>query len=175
MGIYMGTHTSDRAHDTRAVVDAVRRIVRDLHESSRAAEKQVGLSGAQLFVLQKLAESPGVSLNDLAARTHTHQSSVSTVVARLVQHGLVLRAPAADDARRLELRLSAEGRRLVTRAPDAAPARLIHAIERLPAARRRTLARSLLALTSEMDLAGRAPVMFFDDTARGARRRGTHA
>jgi MarR family transcriptional regulator, lower aerobic nicotinate degradation pathway regulator len=168
----MGAHTS--GFETRAVLDSVRRIVRDLHESSRAAEKQVGLSGAQLFVLQKLAEFPGASLNDLAARTHTHQSSVSTVVARLVHRGLVLRAPAADDARRLELRLSADGRRLVSRAPDAAQARLIHAIERLPAARRRTLARSLLALTGEMDLAGGKPVMFFDEGARGTRRRGAH-
>jgi DNA-binding MarR family transcriptional regulator len=169
----MGAHTSRRPHETRSVLDAVRRIVRELHESSRAAEKQVGLSGAQLFVLQTLAEHPGASLNDLAARTHTHQSSVSTVVAKLVQRGLVLRAPSAADARRLELRLSAEGRRLVTRAPDAAQTRLIHAIERLPASRRRTLARSMAALTAEMDLAGAAPVMFFDET-RGARRRGGH-
>jgi DNA-binding MarR family transcriptional regulator len=171
----MGSHTTGRAHDTRAVLDSVRRIVRTLHESSRAAEKLVGLSGAQLFVLQKLGESPGMSLNDLAATTHTHQSSVSTVVSRLVDRGLVLRASSADDARRLELRLSAEGRRLASRAPDAAQARLIHAIERLPAGRRRSLARSLLALTNSMDLAGGEPVMFFDDNARGSRRRGTHA
>ncbi|HJY34709.1 MAG TPA: hypothetical protein VJ260_07640, partial [Vicinamibacterales bacterium] len=66
----MGAHTSGRPHETRGILDAVRRIVRELHESSRAAEKQVGLSGAQLFVLQTLAEHPGASLNDLAARTH---------------------------------------------------------------------------------------------------------
>ena len=109
----MGAHTIARASDTRAVLDSVRRIVRALHESSRAAEKQVGVTGAQLFVLQKLAEAPGLSLNEIAARTHTHQSSVSTVVSRLVARGLVLRAPAAADARRLELRLSAEGRRVI--------------------------------------------------------------
>ena len=171
----MGTHTSGRALETRAVLDAVRRIVRALHESSRAAEKEVGVTGAQLFVLQKLAETPGLSLNNLAARTHTHQSSVSTVVSRLVERGLVLRSPAPDDARRLELRLSAEGRRLIGRAPDAAQNRLIQTVEQLPAAQRRTLARALLNLTSAMDLAGREPVMFFDDGGRRARRRGRHA
>ena len=157
----MGAHTSPRAADTRAVLDAIRRIVRTLHESSRAAEKQLGLTGAQLFVMQRLSEAPGASLNDLAAATHTHQSSVSTVVARLVQRGLVLRAPAASDRRRLELRLSADGRRLVTRAPDAAQARLIRAIEQLPPARRRALTQSLVTLTRAMDLAGHEPVMFF--------------
>src|SRR5437762_1170436 len=139
LGNYMGTHTISRAADTREILDAVRRIVRALHESSRAAEKILGLSGAQLFVLQKLADSPGLSLNALAAETHTHQSSVSTVVSRLVDRGLVLRAAAADDARRLELRVSAEGRRLVSRTPHAARSRLIDALERLPASTRRAL------------------------------------
>jgi DNA-binding MarR family transcriptional regulator len=162
----MGAHLIDRAAATRDVLDAVRRIVRTLHESSRAAEKTVGLSAAQLFVLQTLADLPGASLNALAARTHTHQSSVSTVVSRLVDRGLVLRAPSAADARRLELRLSAEGRRLVGRAPDAAQTRLIRAVEQLPPARRGALARSLLDLTRSMDLADRRAVMFFDDAAR---------
>jgi DNA-binding MarR family transcriptional regulator len=170
MEICMGAHMISRAGETRDILDAVRRIVRALHESSRAAEKTMGLSGAQLFVLQKLAEAPGLSLNALAAETHTHQSSVSTVVSRLVERGLVLRTAAPDDARRLELRVSAEGRRLVARAPDAAQARLIHAIGQLPTGRRRTLSRSLGALTTAMDLTGRAPVMFFDNPERKGRR-----
>src|SRR3954471_11585894 len=165
----MGTHTIAREDETRAILDAVRRIVRSLHESSRAAEKTLGLSGAQLFVLQRLADAPGLSLNALAEQTHTHQSSVSTVVSRLVERGLVLRAPAPEDARRLELRVSAEGRRLAARAPDAAQTRLIHAIEQLPASRRRTLARALLALTTTMDLRGGTPAMFFDNPERKGR------
>jgi len=94
---YMGAHTTSRVRETRAILDAVRRIVRALHESSRAAEKTLGVTGAQLFVLQTLADVPGLSLNALAEQTHTHQSSVSTVVSRLAERGLVLRAAAADD------------------------------------------------------------------------------
>jgi DNA-binding MarR family transcriptional regulator len=166
----MGAHTISKGDGTRDILDAVRRIVRTLHESSRASEKAFGLSGAQLFVLQKLAESPGLSLNALAAETHTHQSSVSTVVSRLVERGLVLRAASPEDGRRLELRVSAEGRRLVSRAPDAAQARLIQAIEQLPAGRRQTLARLLGELTEAMDLGDRTPVMFFDTSDRKGRR-----
>jgi MarR family transcriptional regulator, lower aerobic nicotinate degradation pathway regulator len=166
MGAHLTSRATDRAAVTRGVLDAVRRIVRTLHESSRASEKAVGLSGAQLFVLQTLADLPGASLNALAARTHTHQSSVSTVVSRLVDRGLVLRSPSAADRRRLELRLSADGRRLIGRAPDTVQARLIRAVEQLPPARRRALARSLLELTRAMDLADRRAVMFFDEAAR---------
>src|SRR5262245_64858968 len=93
----MGSHISrdpappDEPSDThsREVLDSLRRIVQTLRESSRRAEQRLGISGAQLFVLEQLASGPSHSLNDLAARTFTHQSSVSTVVARLVEEGLV--------------------------------------------------------------------------------------
>ena len=80
----MGAHIS-RAGEVQAVLDGVRRIVHALRASSRRAEQDYGLSGAQLFVLQRLADAPALSVNELAARTHTHQSSVSTVVAKLVE------------------------------------------------------------------------------------------
>jgi DNA-binding MarR family transcriptional regulator len=166
----MGPHTSDRSPDTRVVLDAVRRIVQALHESSRWAEKHLGLTGAQLFVLQKLADSPCWSLNELATRTHTHQSSVSAVVARLVERGLVVRGSGERDARRVELRLSPEGRKLIRRAPNLPQQRLIQGIERLAASRRRALAASLNALTSAMAVNDQHAVMFFDE-ARWRRRR----
>jgi hypothetical protein len=83
----MGSNTI-REDDTQKALDALRRIVQVLRESSRWAERHVGLSGAQLFVLQTLGEAPAASVNDLAGRTHTHQSTVSMVVARLVERGL---------------------------------------------------------------------------------------
>jgi DNA-binding MarR family transcriptional regulator len=172
----MGPHTSDgAAPDTRLILDAVRRIVHALHESSRWAETKLGLTGAQLFVLQHLADAPGLSLTELAARTHTHQSSVSTVVARLVTRGFVARGSAPGDARRVELRLTAAGRKLVRRAPNLPQQRLIHALERLTAARRRELADSLAALTAAMALDDDDPVMFFDQAKRRHRRASPHA
>jgi DNA-binding MarR family transcriptional regulator len=169
----MGSHISEKWPDTRVVLDAVRRIVQALHESSRWAEKHLGLTGAQLFVLQKLADSPCWSLNERAARTHTHQSSVSTVVARLVERGLVVRVAGESDARRIELRLSPPGRKLIRRAPNLPQQRLIRGIERLPASRRRALAASLDALTSAMAVNTQDAVMFFDEAKRrrGGRQR----
>src|SRR5450759_1027321 len=104
---------------TREVLDAIRRIVQALRESSRLAESRVGLSGAQLFVLRTVAESPGLSLNELAERTRTHQSSVSAVATRLAREGLVQKRTADADARRVEIRLSPGGRRRLDRAPQA--------------------------------------------------------
>jgi DNA-binding MarR family transcriptional regulator len=166
----MGAHTNRRL-ETRQVLDSLRRIVQALRESSRHAERSVGVTGAQLFVLEKLAESPAQSLNELADRTHTHQSSVSTVVARLIEHGYVVRAWAADDGRRMELTLADRGRQLLAGAPTAAQDRLIRSIQRLPAQTRRQLASILSEVVDGMGRGRGAPRMFFDDEPRKVRRR----
>ena len=161
----MGSNIS-RQRDTQAVLDGVRRIVQALHESSRHAERTVGLSGAQLFVVQKLAEAGPLSMNGLAARTHTHQSSASTVAARLVDAGYVRRARSGDDGRSVELTLTPKGRRLAGRSPGLAQDRLVRGIEQLPAARRRSLALALNDLSRAMDAAADAPTMFFEDSRK---------
>jgi len=170
----MGTNTSEQG-DVRAVLDGVRRIVQSLRESSRWAEKYVGMTGAQLFVLQQLEEAPAQSLNDLAARTHTHQSSVSTIVARLVDQGLVTRTRSPRDGRTIELDLSSRGRKLAARAPNAAQQRLIQGIRELSPARRRGLAASLAAVARAMDSAAGEPSMFFEEHASQRRRSPKHA
>lgn len=154
--------------DVRAILDGIRHVVRVLRVSARAAEHRVGVSGAQLYVLHQLAERPATSLNALAARTHTHQSSVSVVVARLVRRGLVERRVSAADGRRIELALTAAGRRLVRRAPAAAQERLVVALRRLPAADRARLAVGLSRLVRSLGVAGRTPGMFFEEGPDGS-------
>jgi DNA-binding MarR family transcriptional regulator len=155
----------------RGVVDALRRVVRDLRLSARDAERAAGISGAQLFVLQALADSSASSLNDLADRTLTDQSSVSVVVKRLVDRKLVMRKASSVDARRIELSLTAAGRRLLARCPEPTQIRLVAALRRLSSQEVQGLMRGLGALVREMSLASEAPRMFFDDDSGRAPRR----
>jgi len=155
---------------SQRVLDSIRRIVRLLREESRASEESVGLSGAQLFVLQKLDAAHPLSLNELAARTLTHQSSVSVVVTRLVERGLVERHPSARDKRRLELSLTTRGRALVSRAPAAAQERIIAAVAALPARAQAQLAGTLESLVDALGVGDHAAPMFFaDEATRGPR------
>ena len=156
-------HLEQPTPEAVEVLDHLRRIVRVLRESSRAAEGLLGVTGAQLFVLKALAGSPALSLNDLAARTRTHQSTVSVVVSRLVARRLVRRAPSQTDGRRVELSLSPKGRSLLSRAPLAAQDALIEGIERLPRAQRKSLAAALRTLVRAMKLQDEAPAMFFEE------------
>ncbi len=163
-----------QAEDVRTVMNALRRLVRALRLSARAAEKTVGISGAQLFVLQELAAAPVDSLGALAARTHTDQSSVSVVVRRLVEHGLVARRHAVTDARRVELALTASGRAVLRRAPEPVQKRLLAALARLSPPRRRVLARTLTEIAEAAVPDGERPGMFEEDVARRGRRRHRH-
>jgi DNA-binding MarR family transcriptional regulator len=166
----MGSHTiaeAARAADVQAILDGIRFLVHRLRESSREAEHRLGLSSAQIFVMQHLSAAGELSINDLAERTYTHQSSVSVVVSRLVRKGLVERGRAADDARRSALRLSAKGRRLLQPGREMPQAALIRTLRHLPARRRREMAAAMRQVASAMG-ATRAPSMFFEALA-GAR------
>jgi DNA-binding MarR family transcriptional regulator len=169
----MGSNASSLR--TRQVLDAFRRIVQALRESSRAAEKRVGLSGAQLFVLRTLADAPGLSLNELAERTRTHQSSVSAVVTRLTRDRLVERGTSSGDARLAEIRLSARGHSKLRIAPPVTQERLVAAVDALPAAERARLAATLERLVGSMGLVNRRAAMLFEDPARSRKRRRTRA
>src|SRR5438067_991839 len=132
------------------ILNGIRLIVQDLREASRAAEARFGLSGAQLFVLQTLAGASGMSVNELAARTYTHQSSVSGVVKKLVRRKLVRARRSPRDGRRLELALTAAGLKVVRRAPDAAQAKLIGGLNGLSQSERERLARGIRRLVRGM-------------------------
>ena len=156
--------------DGRDVLDAIRRIVRVMRLSSRAAEHAVGVSAAQLFVLQTLADAEGMSLNELAERTLTDQSSVSAVVTRLVERGLVRRRRSDADARRLELRLAPTGRAVLRRAPAAPQERLIAALRSMSVAERQLLSSALSRFVAAIGLDGGPPPMMFEDDASAAPR-----
>jgi DNA-binding MarR family transcriptional regulator len=136
--------------DMTRVIDSIRSLVKALRDSGRDAEQKLGITSAQLYVLQALRERPA-SINELAFRTYTHQSSVSMVVARLVERRLVTRTPARRDARKLSISLTTAGRSLVKKAPDAAQTRLINALRAMPKHDLKILSRQLAHLKDIMD------------------------
>ncbi|HYQ44066.1 MAG TPA: MarR family winged helix-turn-helix transcriptional regulator [Polyangiaceae bacterium] len=151
------------AVEVREVLNSLRQIVRSLRVSSRAAEQRVGLSGAQLFVLSCLARQSPCSVNELATRTATDQSSVSVVVSRLVALGHVRRAKSKTDRRSVELSLTRSGQALLESAPEAAQDRLIASLSQLKNAELQTLSRLLAKVVEGADVAQQVPSLFFEE------------
>ena len=164
MRIRSGRATSDDG-DLARVVSALSALMGGLRAGSRMVERRLGISGAQLFVLQKLAEGPAASLNGLAARTFTHQSSVSVVVTRLVARGFVSRTVFPDDARRVTIALTPAGRALLRKAPVPLQTTLLAGLERLSRSERKALARGLERLVDETGIGGTTPTTLFGEEA----------
>ncbi len=131
--------------------------------ADRDAESAVGLSAAQLFVLDSLREQPASSLADLAERTLTDQSSVSTVVAKLTEKKLVARKTSLEDRRRTELRLTAAGERVTRLAPRMPQTRIADVVSTMRAEDREQLVRSLDMLVAAIGANEIAPKMLFED------------
>lgn len=110
-------------------MDSLRAIARELRTFGRQVEQSSDVTGAQLDVLRALQTGPAYSINELAERTFTHQSSVSMVVGRLADEGLVTRTPSKADARRVAISLTAKGKAMLKRAPDSSEQRLLAALK----------------------------------------------
>lgn len=106
-----------------AVVTAARNIV----AVYRPILEPLGLTHPQYLVMLALWERSPRALADLAADLALEPATASPLVKRLEADGLVVRARAAEDERRLEIALTDKGRALRERALEV-PARVMAAV-----------------------------------------------
>jgi len=163
----MGTNTNPPEVVGRALV-SIRRLVRTLRTTAVSVERETGLSTAQTFVLQLLLEAPAESMNELAERTSTDQSSVSVVVSRLEAKGLVARLTSATDARRTQVVITNSGIALMHRKPPTVQERLTRALTGMPPSSLELLASELNKLVALMGADEEPATLIFEDDATGS-------
>lgn len=153
------------------VMNSIRRVVQSLRTSSSKSQSQCGLSGAQLFVLQTLrSEGTLVSLSRLAKLTLTHISSVSVVVAKLVEMGLLTKSASKQDSRRMDVGISAKGCAFLKKAPLTAQNALTKALAEFPKKEKEALAGLLQDLITRAGFEDDEPSMFFEESASSLQR-----
>lgn len=148
--------------DTARVMDALRRSVRALRSANVRSRRELGVGAAQLFVMRQIADAPGLSLAQLAERTHTALSSVSEVVSRLVNDAFVAKTNAPEDRRRIVLELTDKGAAVTRKAGRPVQERLITGLAHLSASERRTLAELYEAWLRAAGLDALPASMFFE-------------
>jgi DNA-binding MarR family transcriptional regulator len=154
-----------KSDDPQRVLNAFRNLVKALRLADRAGLKRHGLGSAQIFVLHELSRESPLSVNELAGRTATDQSTVSVVVNKLVTKGYVARTRSGSDARRAELALTPKGRLIVRRLPPPIQHLLVAGVRRLPPSRMRDLADTLEEIVGGLGAGTSRPPMFFEDRA----------
>ncbi|HYH09479.1 MAG TPA: MarR family transcriptional regulator [Thermoanaerobaculia bacterium] len=149
--------------ESKRILNSIRQLVRALRLFDREAQQKYGISAAQMFVLHALSEENVLSLNELAERTATDQSSASVVVQRLVDAGYVSRVQKKEDRRRVELRLTARGRTVIRKSPPPAQQKILSAITAMPAKERKLFATMLEAFVKDIGVRGKKAPMLFEE------------
>ncbi len=102
---------------------------------------------AQVELLQRLSDEPGLRVKDLAERHRLATNTVSNLVQQMVQAGLVERWPDPHDRRAVIVRLTARGEQLLHAWLAANSRRLQAALQGLPARDRTAIVGIVPALT----------------------------
>jgi DNA-binding MarR family transcriptional regulator len=153
-----------RAARIADIVQGLRRIVKALHLYSQEVRGAYGLTGPQLWALKTLHRSGRLSVGALANALAVHQSSISLVLRRLEQRGLIRRIRGAGDRRVVHVELTRRGAATVAGTPEPAQGRLLHALDRMPAAQLETLRQAVDQLVAAMEVRDVKARFFFSDS-----------
>ena len=134
------------APDALALLIRFRVLVRTAQRHSQWVERQSGVTGAQLWALQELADDPGLRVGELAKRMALHQSTASNMVDKLATLGLLRRERGSVDQRVVRLYPTPEGLALLARAPSPARSVLLEALRAMDPASSSQLEFALDAL-----------------------------
>jgi DNA-binding MarR family transcriptional regulator len=97
------------------VASELRPVLLRLARELRKETEQLGITARQATLLWLVKRSPGLSLAELAAEEGISPPALSGHVDRLERAGLIERVRSSEDRRRVGLRLTDEGARLLRR------------------------------------------------------------
>ena len=112
--------------DLRAIIQAV-------EVYSHTTFRHSGITGPQLSVLETFKHRSTANAVDVARQVHLSMATLSGIIARLEQRGLIERARSDQDRRKTDIRLTSAGRHLLATAPPLLDPAFIEAfVHRLP-------------------------------------------
>jgi len=99
------------------VLMALRRVIRatDLH--SKHLSKTAGLTAPQLLIMQTLERGGAQTIGDIARAISLGQATVTTIVTRLENRGLLAREKSSEDRRKVYVSLTNAGKKAIIEAP----------------------------------------------------------
>lgn len=101
----------------RRIAFALRQISRSIELHSRDLLQRFGLTGPQLATLLEIERLQPISVGTLALQVHLGSATVTGILDRLMERGLVCRTPHSSDRRSILISLTDKGSRLFASAP----------------------------------------------------------
>lgn len=101
----------------REVLVAIRRISHAVHRHSCQLERDYGLTGPQLVILEEVSKHGNIAVTELARSVSLSQATVTGVLQRLERQGLVTRGRGLKDRRMTVLSITERGKAFLQEAP----------------------------------------------------------
>ena len=102
---------------TEEILIALRRVIRAIDQHSRNLIQSHGLTGPQALMLTEIVRSKLITGSELAKRVSLSQATVTGILERLEKRGLLSRQRSDRDRRRIMVKITHAGSRILEDAP----------------------------------------------------------
>lgn len=147
-------------NDEDLPLDSAQRFLRTVWQLNHAVETcsremaiRLGVTFQQRTVLRLVGRFPGITPSKLAQTLHVDRGTLSTMLARLEARGLIERTQDPRDGRRVQVGLTARGRKLDVPETGTVESATEILLGKLPPAAVQTTERVLLMLVEELERA----------------------
>lgn len=100
------------------ILQKFRIIVSAAQKYSQRVEKQLGVTGAQLWIMKEIDVTPGLRVGEVAKKLAIHQTTASNLLDALEKKEMICKSRLATDQRIVNLTLTDKGRSLMKKAPE---------------------------------------------------------
>jgi len=133
------------------VLVTLRQIIRAIDLHSKKLERESGLTGPQLLVMQLIATYDEVTSGVIAREVSLSQATVTTILDRLERKGMLKRERSAYDKRKVLVSLTEEGAQALQRAPTLMQESFIRAFNQLESWEQSLILSSLQRVSDMMN------------------------
>lgn len=99
------------------VLTSLRRVIRAIDLHSQHLVKTASVTGPQLRLLQLMSADGQPTVSDLAKKMSLSQATVTSIMDRLENRGLIERVRSTNDKRKVHPKLTAEGKTILAKTP----------------------------------------------------------
>lgn len=111
---------------------SLRRILKAVEAQARTLARDTSLTPSQVVVLKELSARESVQPGELARSAGLKQATISILLDRLQERGLVQRTRGDEDRRTVRVQITSDGRRILADAPDLLQTEFGGRFEHLP-------------------------------------------
>jgi len=111
---------------------SLRRILKAVEAQARTLARVTSLTPSQIVVLKELAAKDGTQPGELARAAGLKQATISILLDRLQERGLIQRTRGDTDRRTVRVQITPDGERVLADAPDLLQTEFGGRFEQLP-------------------------------------------